>query len=215
MNNFIGNNINAIRVHFGLSQEQLAEATGISQTTISAWECGDSIPRKNNVMKIVNAIDGIQFDDIMSEEHGFAKRALKQSATPFEPVPLIGRISAGEPITMESFDDAREAPYTFKADDPDVFLLRVDGDSVNRVIPDGFFALISPKYREPNEHDLFAVCVNGYDATIKHVKKLANGFMLIPDSHDPTYRPRIFDYNDETTETVTIIGKVVWACMPY
>jgi len=215
MNNFIGNNINAIRVHFGLSQEQLAEATGISQTTISAWECGESAPRKSNVMKIVNAIDGIQFDDIMSEEYGFAKKALKQPPSPFEPVPLLGRISAGEPIAMDAFEDAREAPLKFKADDPDVFLLRVEGDSVNKVIPNGNFALISPKYREPNEHDLFAVCVNGYDATIKHVKKLANGFMLIPDSHDPTYRPTIYDYNDETTEEVTILGKVVWACMPY
>ncbi len=32
----------------------------------------------------------------------------------------------------------------------------------------------------------YAVCVNGFDATIKRVKPLSNGYELIPDSIDPT-----------------------------
>lgn len=111
--------------------------------------------------------------------------------------------------------ELREVPARFVHDDPNVFLLRVEGESVNKIIPNDHLALISPKQKEPNEHDLFAVCVNGHDATIKHVKPLANGIALIPDSHDPTYRPQIFDYADDDCEEVTIIGKVVWSCMAF
>ena len=52
-------------------------------------------------------------------------------------------------------------------------------------------------------------------ATIKRVHKLANGFELIPDSTDPTYKSTIYDYGEEGTETITIIGRVVWHCVPF
>lgn len=44
MENYIGDNIHAIRGNFGLSQEQLAAIAEVSQTSVSAWECGQTIP---------------------------------------------------------------------------------------------------------------------------------------------------------------------------
>lgn len=66
------------------------------------------------------------------------------------------------------------------------------------------------------EHDgkPYAVCVNGYAATIKRVRRLAHGFMLVPDSTDPTYRPKTYDYNDDGTEEITVIGEVVYYVLP-
>ena len=37
MENYIGDNIHAIRGNFGLSQEQLAAIAEVSQTSVSAW----------------------------------------------------------------------------------------------------------------------------------------------------------------------------------
>ena len=215
MSNFIGDNINAIRVHYGLTQERFAEAISTSQTTVSAWECGDSTPRKSNVEKILAAIPGLQFDDVMSEENGFAKRVNKQRRTCFAPVPLYGSVAAGTPIEMIAVDDVKEAPIRFIDDDPDCYLVRVHGNSMNRHIQDTDFALVSPKYTEPNEHDMFLVTVNGDDATIKHVHKLANGVELLPDSYDPTYRPRVLDFGESGTPKVRILGKIVWYCASF
>lgn len=215
MNNFIGNNINAIRIHFGLSQERFAEAIGTSQTTVSAWECGDSTPRKSNVDKILAALPSIQFDDVMSEENGFARRVNAPKSHGFVPVPLHGRVAAGVPIEMLEVDDMKEAPARYVDDDPDAFMVRVVGDSMSRCIPDGSFALVSPKYAEPNERDMFLVTVNGYDATIKRVRKLANGVELLPDSFDPTYRPQVYDYGEADTPPIRILGKVVWWCKEF
>ena len=214
MNNFIGDNINAIRIHFGFSQDQLAEAAGVSQTTVSAWECGQSTPRKSNVQKIINAIPGIQFDDVMSEEQGFARKANRETRK-FVPVPLYGSVAAGVPVEMIPAEDMKEGPAKFVDDDPDCFFVRVRGNSMSRRIQDTDFALVSPKYSEPNEHDMFLVAVNGDDATIKIVHMLENGIELIPDSYDPTYRPKIFDFGEEGTPAIRILGKIVWWCAAF
>lgn len=191
-----------------MSQEKFAQMIGLTQQNYWKYENGVQGLRSDLIEKICSTFG-------CSAEWLLCLDLKPMAIRGFSAVPLLGRIAAGEPIQMDEVDDTREAPTKYKVDDESVFLLRVEGDSVNRIIRDGDFALVSPKYREPNEHDLFAVCINGHDATIKHVKKLANGFMLIPDSHDPTYRPQIFDYNDENTSEITIIGKVVWACMAY
>ena len=59
------------------------------------------------------------------------------------------------------------------------------------------------------------MCVNGYDATIKRVRRLQNGFELAPDSLDPTYKPTVYDFGEPGTDTVTIIGRVVYYVLPF
>ena len=130
-------------------------------------------------------------------------------------VPLHGRVAAGIPIEMLDVGDMSEAPARYVDDDPNAFMVRVRGDSMNRFIHDGEFALVSPKYTDPNERDMFLVTVNGYDATIKRVRKLANGIELIPDSYDPTYRSNVYDFNEEDTPAIKILGKVVWWCKEF
>lgn len=46
-------------------------------------------------------------------------------------------------------------------------------------------------------------------------RKLNNGFELVPDSYDPTFRPVTIDYNDEAAPPVRILGKVVWWCSEF
>ncbi len=215
MSNFIGDNINAIRVHFGLSQEQFAEAIGVSQTTVSAWECGVGTPRKKAINSIIEHFPGLQFDDIMGEEQGFAKKVVRTGKSGFVPVPLYGSVAAGKPIEMIEVDDMKEAPARFVDADPDCYLVRVRGNSMNHRIQDSDFALVSPKYTEPNDHDMFLVTVNGDDATIKLVRVLENGVELLPDSYDPTFRPRLLDFGDDATPPFRVLGKVVWWCAEF
>ena len=86
---------------------------------------------------------------------------------------------------------------------------------MNRVLPDGCYALIDPCEDVERDNQPYAVCVNGYDATIKRVHKLANGFELVPDSTDPTYKAKVYDYGEPETETVTVIGRVVYYVLPF
>lgn len=130
-------------------------------------------------------------------------------------IPLYGSIAAGEPIEMISNYDTYPVPEDIHDRYPKAFLLKVVGESMNRVLPNGCYALINPCDTVEHPMKAYAVCVNGFDATIKRVKVLENGYELIPDSNDPTFRPQIYDYNEPDTDPVTVIGQVVWYMVPF
>lgn len=134
---------------------------------------------------------------------------------PFVDVPVCSDIAAGQPMDMWTVDLNAPVPADIMDRHPSSVLMRVSGNSVNRRLRDGMFVLIDLEDREPtNEDDLFAVCVNGDTATLKRFRKLENGCELLPDSYDPTIRPLVFDYNEDDTPEVTIMGKAVYPVAP-
>lgn len=146
----------------------------------------------------------------------FHELKLKSQSKPQEvEVPLLSRIAAGTPLEMEDYEDSFPIPARLHDKYPDAFLLRVDGDSMNRIIPNGCYALVDPCDEVLHDGKPYAICVNGYDATIKRVHKLNNGFELIPDSSDPTYSKTTYNFNDPQTDPVTVIGEVVHYVLPY
>lgn len=241
----IANNIVALRADKGLNQTQLAEIADVTQQTVSAWEKGTSTPRKNNVMRITSAFPELTYDSIMSDENGYFRtsarkiakdsfnRGIKEGARDvkkllekylsdncdvkpaFVDVPLYGSIAAGTPIEMIEVDETHPVPAKVMDKYPDAFLLKVKGRSMDKVLPDGCYALIDPCEEVERENQPHAVCVNGYDATIKRARNLANGIELDPDSTDPTFKPSVYDYADENTEEITIIGRVVYYVLPF
>lgn len=81
MENYIGDNIHAIRTNFGLSQTKLAEIAEVSQTAVSSWECGQNVPRFGNAVRIVETLPGLKMDDIYSEVLGYARRVCSSQIT--------------------------------------------------------------------------------------------------------------------------------------
>lgn len=140
---------------------------------------------------------------------------IENTGSDFVELPLYGSIAAGTPIEMLEIEDTQPVPTKMHEKYPDAFFLKVEGESMNRVLPNGCFALVNPCKEVDCNNKPYAVCVNGYDATIKRVRKLANGFQLIPDSDDPTYTTKTFNYNEEGTEQITIIGRVVYYVLPF
>lgn len=198
-------NLTSIMEEKGLDGPKLAQLIGLEKQAVYAWLKQRSFPSTANIQKLINALN-VTSDDLL---------ARKRARTGFVPVPLYGSVAAGRPIEMLPVDEMREAPARFVEDDPDCFLVRVSGNSMNRRVQDTDFALVSPKYTEPNDRDMFLVTVNGDDATIKLVRVLENGVELVPDSYDPTYRPRVVDFGEEGAPPVRILGKVVWWCAAY
>lgn len=142
-------------------------------------------------------------------------KLLKPNSSDFVDLPLYGAIVAGTPIEMIEVDGTHPVPKKVADQYPESFLLEVKGESMNRVLPNGCYALVDPCEDVDHDGKPYAVCVNGYDATIKRVKKLNNGFQLVPDSNDPTYAPETFNYNEPGTETITVIGRVVYYVLPF
>lgn len=52
----VSKNIKLIRRSRGMTQEQLAEASGIDISTIQRYEAGDRWPRLNNIVELAKAL---------------------------------------------------------------------------------------------------------------------------------------------------------------
>lgn len=192
------------------SRVSFAKRIGVSKQTVNNWVNGANAPDIEMIATIASSydvplsaiLDGRVTVDHVREQQGWTD------------VPLFGSISAGTPIEMIPIEDTFVIPTAIRDRYPDSFLLKVCGESMNRVLPNGSYALVNPT-SEAIDGKAYAVAVNGYDATIKRVRHLDNGIELSPDSTDPTIRPMVFDYADPEAETVTVIGEVVWYVVPF
>ena len=97
----------------------------------------------------------------------------------------------------------------------DTFQLTIEGNSMNRALPDGCYTLIGPHEDMKRNRRPFAVCTNGCNATIKHVRKPNNGFQLVPDSSNSTHPIKTYNYSESDTETIAIIGRMAYYVLPF
>lgn len=193
------------------SVPKFAEAVGIPTSTIyTVLRRGVNAGSVSTVLPVLAAL-GIDSNWIIKNR----LIEVGKSGSEFVDVPLLGSIAAGTPMEMVETEDTHPVPTKVMEQYPDAKLLKVKGSSMNRVLPDGCYALIDPCEDVERDNQPYAVCVNGYDATVKRVHKLANGFELVPDSTDPTYKAKVYDYGEPGTETVTVIGRVVYYVLPF
>lgn len=196
----------------GYTQKEVADKTGIPLGTIRRWEQGQNDPDMGSLMQLAELYNASLDSMIgLASVNGVIRPIPSETIA----VPLLGSITAGTPIEMIAVEDTYDIPTEVHNSYPKAFLLKVAGESMNRVLPNGCYALINPCDTVEHPMKAYAVCVNGFDATIKRVKVLENGYELIPDSNDPTFRSQIYDYNEPDTDPITVIGQVVWYMVPF
>ena len=211
-------NIKALRDIHRISQEQLADAVGVIQGTVSAWETGATQrPRQKEVVQALCDVYNLTEQDLFGFSDGlYAKvNGLKHiaEAVPVDSyAPVVGDIAGGDP--REAFEITDERHYVdpdIKARYPDGVFFRVSGESMNRVLPDGCYAFLARQVDHPAKSgDVVAVKVNGDEATIKRIKFFEGVIILEPDSTDPQYKRIVIDESNPDAPYVRIIGKVVW-----
>lgn len=193
-----------------ITQAELAEKMRTTQQTIQRYETNQVNIRMDKMIEMSEILN-VSLAYLL----GMSSKPELSEASDMVPVPLLDSIAAGTSIEMIDVDKTYDIPAEIHNKYPQAFLLKVADDSMNRVLPNGCYALINPCREATEPMKAYAVCVNGFDATIQRVKPLSNGYELIPDSIDPTFRPQIFDFNEIDTQSVSIIGEVVWYLVPF
>lgn len=121
--------------------------------------------------------------------------------------PVYGQISAGQPNWAEENIEGRIPIDTDLMDiynPEEYFFLRVNGESMNKVIKNGAFALIHKQDTVENG-EIAVVLVNGYDATLKKFTKQGDLIILEPNSTDESFETQVYD----KTTSIKILGKYV------
>lgn len=198
------------------SPSKFAKKVGSTKQAVANWVSGKNAPDIEKIAEIARVYN-IPMSALLNgsiETEKIESQDIKSNS--FIDVPVLGSIAAGDPIDMMEIDDTFPCPVAVRNAHPNSGWLRIEGNSYSAGgLCNGMYALIDFDAKEIVPDKPFAVCVNGYAATIKAIEKLANGLKLIPKSYDPTYRPIVYDYNKDDTEEVTVIGQVVYASFPF
>lgn len=122
-------------------------------------------------------------------------------------IPVLGKIAAGQPNWAEECIEGRLLldPDLMGIVNPEEhFFLRVNGESMNKVVRNGAFALIH-KQDIVEDGEIAAVLVNGYDATLKKFTRQGDMIILEPQSDDDSFKTQVYD----KTTPIKILGKYV------
>lgn len=208
----IPENIDALLVKFDITQEALARIAGVAPSSVNGWRNG-AVPRKNAIEKMCQALE-ITRDDIMSDEFGLAAKEhgrVPSGAMPVAassatvPLLAIGRVHAGAMTDEEEVSHRVEVPASVCENHPRAFALEVEGDCMDRVIPEGSHVLVDPD-REPGNGSIAVVETESYSAVMRRWYRGSSTLMLTADSHSEQ-EDMVFGPEDGP---VRVVGTVVW-----
>lgn len=211
-NKELGEYLEKIRKSKDLSLRQVDYKTDVSYSHLSMIENGT---RKASplTLKELAKVYNLDYIDLL-EKSGYIDLAEKERIKKidnlnkkFYPCPVYGKISAGQPNWAEECLDGYLPidPNLMNIINPEeCFFLKINGESMNKVIKNGSYALIR-KTDFVENGEIAVVLVNGFDATLKKFTKQGDVIVLEPMSDDPTITTQV--YNKDTS--IKVIGKYI------
>lgn len=121
--------------------------------------------------------------------------------------PVYGRISAGQPNWAEECIEGRipiDTNLMNIVNPEECFFLRVNGESMNKIVNNGGYALIR-KTDWVEDGEIAVVLVNGDNATLKKFSKQGDLVVLEPMSNDESIKVQIYD----KSTPIKILGKYI------
>lgn len=210
----LGDLIKKYREEKNISMREFSSLCGLSHTYISALEkkydirTGKLIAPTLESVKLIAKAMNISIDDLLKVLDDEQEFKVNEEQKKFYKCPVYGQIPAGQPNWAEECLDGYIPldPNLMGIIDPEeCFFLKVNGESMNKIIANGSYALIR-KQSSVENGDIAVVLVNGDEATLKRFTQNENIVVLSPNSSETEFEPLIID----TSKTnVKILGKYI------
>ena len=207
----IGDRVKQRRIELGLSQDELAKRMGYkSRSSINKLELNENdLPQTKVVLlsKILNVPIGYLMEDDLIQE-------LPIIFNDYFPLRYNTNLSAGS--LDEIMDSEPNAvvyvPIKFQMKKDQLKAFKVNGSSMNNVIPDESIVVTEPVGNALDIKDgtIVAAWYEG-TATVKRFYKSGNIVTLMPDSSDRSHQPIMINTDIAPVE---IIGRVIWHMNP-
>ena len=186
------NRLKELRMAHHITQKDIAELLDITPSAVSFWESG-----KNRIDWRAATILAKRFK--VTPEYLLGETDEIEAPLPSQSdrvlIPVLGYIRAGTPITaIEDIEDWEEINASL-AKTGEFVALRVKGDSMEPKISDGDIAIIR-RQETIESGQIAAVIINGDEATIKKVRLLPDGIMLI------AFNPAVYEEHYYSKEEI-------------
>ena len=181
--NILSKNIKKYMDLKGVNRMAVADATGISYTTLTDWINGTYYPHIDKIELLANFF-GCKKSDLIEDLTWDNNTRLANMEKNVVRVPLLGKIPAGMPleaIENQYTVDYEEVPAEWIKGDKEYFALKLTGDSMEPQYGDGDVVVSLRVFDIMNVSGKdCCVRVNGSDATFKRVTIKDNGILLSP-----------------------------------
>lgn len=214
----IGSRIKKRRKELGLTLKDVAQALGASESLISRYENHDvknmGIDKVTPLAKVLQCTPAyiMGWEDMPSEKTSI--NMLFQSGLyeyPFVPHSVAaGALTSIEGTTCLGTIPLPDIIMGKYARNRSILIMRVNGESMNRVIDNGSFIAVKRDIEISDLHDGDIVVVqNSGDFTVKRFynDKTGQRFIFRPDSNSPEFTDIVFSYNN--CDELQLIGRVV------
>ncbi|WP_277680355.1 LexA family protein [Gracilibacillus dipsosauri] len=204
----IGQRIKQRRKQLKLSVDEMAEKLGKNRATIYRYESSEIENMPLDILEPLAKVLKVTPAYLMGWE---SEKDLPTLSSNYPYLPTA--ISAGLPLNVEAIhsDDVERITIPDSvmgkwAGNKDIFILRVFGESMNRVIPDQSLIAVKSINPENLKNGDIVVYSDGNDYSVKRYYKHDNTIVFRPDSTDI----RFTDYITSTDNSNLVIhGKVV------
>lgn len=208
-------NIDALLVKHDITQETLARVAGVSPSSVTRWRNGAQI-RKEPLKRICDKFN-LTEDDLLSDRFGLAAKEHGSLPIPLPytgtsaTVPLIslGRVHAGSLSDEDQHSERIEVPRNIAKSHPHAIAFVVEGDCMDRVIPDGAHILVDPDLA-PSNGSIVIAETEDHSAVMRRWYRGTSTLMLTSDSHEK-YDDIVIEIDDGP---IRVLGVVIWYQAP-
>lgn len=203
----IGERIRLRRKELKLTQAELGKRLGISASSVTQWESGNTTPNGANTVDLCKVllcssdwlVHGKGEKELSSSNCDYVTNAIKH-------YPLINYVAAGSWTTVINYDQefTESFPCPVRCSNS-TFVLRVKGDSMLPLFSDSDLIFVDPEAAYRNGSYVVATCNGDTEATFKQLIIESRGMYLKP--ANPNWPIQVI----ELTTDCKIVGVVVFS----
>lgn len=205
-----GTKLRKLRDSIDKTQLELSKLLHVTKSTISMYERNERTPSPDILKKYSQLFD-VSIDYLLGTPNDTVEM-LGQAVTMNKYPYIDDYVSAGSPVNIEGMKDV---PNIYVPDEllgsyagsKRLFFLKVNGESMNKIIPNGStIGVISyDSINDIKNGDIVVYSTEDHSFAVKYFYKEKNELIFKPSSTYHYYYDKVFDINDN----IRIIGKVV------
>lgn len=201
----LSKNIEKLLDSKGKTQTDMARELDFPEATVSSWMNCERYPRIARIQKMADYF-GVYRSDITDD-----RNENRNTFTSSEYHYLPTTISAGLPITVDAITEAEKISLPDNlmgkwSGHQDIFISKVNGDSMNKTMPDRSLIAIKPMSLENLKDGDIVVYSVDHEYSVKRLIKQADRLVFRPHSTDLTFTDDIVNIENKD---LLIHGKVV------
>lgn len=204
--------------HGGVSSEA-AKSLGISPALLHKWllpnDHEDS--RSPTIRSIEPLLEKLEISIVFPNDRAILSRLKTHSPNELvqggdlQYIPILGEAGAGSDIEVFSENAEATLPILSSYHRPNMWAVRVKGDSMEPLIRNGAYVGVVPLDGELIDGDIYLVRIPPFGYVVKRVRMDEQG-QIVLHSENPLYKPQIVPLNGYED---IIVARVLWSWQQY